>query len=122
MPRSDEYPAGGENYAQRDSRSVESTVNLSGGTETTLFPAGGAGVYTEIIVLIISFTGVAVIDFRDTPGGMIRFTISFAGAGSKEFVMSAGILQTDPDSAWTVQRSQGTGTVRVFAKAIRTRQ
>jgi hypothetical protein len=101
---------------------VQNTITLTSTTETTLIAAGAAGVFHDVTGLILtntSATGVRV-DFRDTTGGTVRFSIFLAASGGGAVVMpNTPLTQTTAALNWTAQLSAAVTDVRIFAQAIK---
>lgn len=89
--------------------------------ETTLLAAGGAGIFHDLALLIISNSSAtdARIDIRDATGGAVKLQV-FVKAQSTE-VVSFPIPQ--PQAAgnqnWTAQSSASVSSIHIFAQAVK---
>lgn len=107
-------------YVPRD-LITHNTITLSDTTETTLIAAGGANVFRDLVLLVISNTsGTKVrVDIRDDTGGTIRWSVEVAADGGGVVIkFPVPLTQALADDNWTAQLSAGVTDVRVNAIAI----
>lgn len=101
--------------------SVQGNVTLSTTTEQTLI-AGEAGLYHDLNTLIITNTSATNVrvDFRDTTGGAVKFSIS-ALAGVALPFQFPNLAQdvANVGANWTAQLSAAVTDVRIFAQSDR---
>lgn len=101
---------------------VQNSITLTTTTETTLIAAGAAGVFHDLTAIIVSNTsGTAVrVDFRDTTGGTVRFSLMVAANGGGGIAIpNTPLTQTTAALNWTAQLSAAVTDVRIFAQAIK---
>lgn len=96
------------------------TTTLSASTaETTIVTAGGANVFDDLSMLVVSNTSAATntrIDFRDTTGGSVLFSLMSIGGGPPVgFAPPIPIPQTSANTNWTAQCATSTTDVRIYA-------
>lgn len=96
------------------------TTTLSASTaETTIVTAGAAGVFNDLVMLIVSNTSTATntrIDFRDATAGSILFSLqSNGGQPPIGFALPVPIPQTTAANNWTAQCATSTTDVRIYA-------
>jgi hypothetical protein len=103
----------------RDLTGTQTTTISASTTETTIVTAGGAGVFNDLIMLIVSNTSASTntrIDFRDTTGGTILFSLqSNGGQNPVGFALAIPIPQTTANTNWTAQCATATTDVRIYA-------
>lgn len=93
-------------------------VTLSNTTETTLIAAGGAGVFRDLVQLVLSNEGAAEnrVDFRDATGGTVLFSIDlYPDGGGAVIPFRVPWPQATANNNWTMQCSVA-GTV--YASAL----
>lgn len=103
---------------------VTANVNLTTTTETTLFAAGGAGVFLDLTQLIITNDGSNAVNvtIRDATAGTVRAVFAVG-----KITIPANIQanftppwpQTTANNNWTVQLSASVSTVHIFAMAVK---
>lgn len=101
---------------------AQNTITLSSTTETTLLAAGGAGVFHDIVGLVLTNTsGTAVrVDFRDATGGTVRFSLFLAANGGGGLPpMVVAWPQTTANNNWTAQLSAAVTDVRIAILAAK---
>ena len=104
--------------APRDRLVVAARVSLTSTTETTLIAAGGAGVFRDLVQLIVSNEAAteARLDVRDVTAGTVMFSIDLApDGGGAVLALRVPWPQATANSAWTVQLSAAVSTVYVSA-------
>jgi hypothetical protein len=107
----------------RDLTGTQTTTISASTAETTIATAGAAGIFNDLVMLIVSNTSAATntrIDFRDTTGGSILFSLfSVGGAAPVGFALPIPIPQTTAATNWTAQCATSTTDVRVYAVFVR---
>jgi len=103
---------------------ITQTTTLSATTsETTIVTAGAAGIFNDLVMLIVSNTSASTntrIDFRDTTGGSVLFSLqSVGGAAPVGFALPIPIPQTSTATNWTAQCATSTTDVRIYAVAVK---
>jgi len=90
-------------------------TNVAVSTEATIITAGGAGVFLDLVALIITTTGAAAqtITIKDATGGTTRFILNYPNATlapGAPFILSLGfaIPQAAANANWTVTQSATT--------------
>jgi hypothetical protein len=107
-------------HAVRD-RTVHNTITLSTTTETTLVAAGGAGVFRDLVALVLSNTSATAVrvDIRDSTAGTIRLSVFLAADGGGAVIpFPVPLTQAAVNNNWTAQLSAAVTDVRVTAQAI----
>lgn len=104
----------------RDLVGTQTTTISASTSETTIVTAGAAGVFNDLIALIVSNTSASTntrIDFRDATSGTIIFSLESVGGASPVGIpfMGVPIPQTTAANNWTAQCASSTTDVRVFA-------
>lgn len=100
---------------------THNTITLSNTTETTLLSAGGAGVFLDIVSLVITNTSSTAVrvDIRDSTSGTVRWSIMLAAdGGGVVFNPPLPLTQGTANNNWTAQLSGAVTDVRVFALAV----
>ena len=103
----------------RDLKGIQNTTITASTTETTIVTAGGAGVFNDIVTILVANTSNATntrIDFRDSTGGTIRFSLQCPGNQTTGFTIPGeSIPQTTAANNWTAQCATSTTDIRIFA-------
>lgn len=103
----------------RELRGIANITLTSDVTETTLIAAGGTGVYNDLLMLVVSNTSNNTntrIDFRDTTGGAIIFSLQSPGNSTTGFsIPGTSIPQAATNTVWTAQCATSTNSIRIFA-------
>lgn len=107
----------------RDLTGTQTTTISASTSETTIVTAGAAGVFNDLVMLIISNTSASTntrIDFRDTTAGSILFSLeSIGGAAPVGFALPIPIPQTGAATNWTAQCATSTTDVRIYAVFVK---
>lgn len=96
------------------------TTTISASTSETTIVTAAASVFNDLMMLIVSNTSAATntrIDFRDTTGGTVLFSLQSNG-GQPPIGFSLGgasIPQTTVNTNWTAQCATSTTDIRVYA-------
>lgn len=102
----------------RDLTGTQTTTLSASTSETTIVTAGGAGVFNDLIMLVVSNTSASTqtrIDFRDTTSGSVLFSLNSPGNSTIGFGSGVAIPQTSANTNWTAQCSASTTDVRIYA-------
>lgn len=103
----------------RELRGKQTTTISASTSETTIVTAGGAGVFNDLVALILSNTSASTntrIDFRDTTAGTILFSLQVPGNQTVGFVLAGfAIPQTTANTNWTAQCATSTTDIRSLA-------
>jgi hypothetical protein len=103
----------------RDLVGTQTTTLSASVAETTIVTAGAAGVFNDLIMLIVTNTSASTttrIDFRDTTAGTILFSlISIGGQQPVGFALPIPIPQTTAATNWTAQCATSTTDIRIYA-------
>jgi len=100
---------------------THNTITLSTTAETTLIAAGGAGVFRDLVLLVVSNTSGADvrIDIRDATLGTIRWSFMVAGSGGGAVIkFPVPLTQAIANNNWTATLGAAVTDVRVNAVAI----
>lgn len=102
--------------------SVQTTAINASTAETTIIPAGPAGVSNSLTRLIITTTNVAAatLTLRDSAGGTIRAIFDYPNAaiapnGPLNALFDPALRQAAPATAWTLTASANAGHFTVTA-------
>jgi len=102
----------------RDLRKTKTTTISASTSETTIVTAGAAGIFNDIVMLIVSNTSAATstrIDFRDATAGTIIFSMQAPANSPAGFAIpGASIPQTTAANNWTAQCGTSTTDIRIF--------
>jgi|GEM_PF-1085838 len=98
----------------------DQTTTISTTTETTIFTAV-ASVFNDLVMLTIANTSATAtrIDFRDTTGGAVRFSLYCPAGATIGFVPKVPIKQATVNTNWTAQLGTAVTDVRIFAQVVR---
>lgn len=96
------------------------TTTISASTAETTIVTAAASVFNDLTLLVVSNTSASTntrIDFRDTTGGTVLFSLqSIGGANPVGFSLGGAIIpQTSVNTNWTAQCATSTTDVRVYA-------
>lgn len=96
------------------------TTTISASTSETTIVTAAASTFNDLMMLIISNTSASTntrIDFRDTTGGTVLFSLeSIGGAAPIGFALGGvAIPQTSVNTNWTAQCATSTTDVRIYA-------
>lgn len=99
----------------------DKTTTISATTaETTLIAAAGAGVFTDLTRVWLTNTSASVstrVDFRDTAGGTVKFSLMApANASTPVVVGDVPIYQSSANQVWTAQCAVATTDIRVYTQ------
>lgn len=109
-------------YADRALVTRSAATTISTTTETTLIAAGGAGVFHDLTMLVITNTSSTAVrvDIRDAAVGTVQFSIAIAANGGAVLPFGAVPLnQTTANTAWTAQLSAAVTDIRILATAVK---
>lgn len=102
----------------RDLRGKQTTTISNSTTETTVVTAE-SGVLNDLVALVISNTSADTstrIDFRDTTGGTVLFSVQAPANSTVGFSLPGfSIPQTTANTNWTAQCATATTDVRILA-------
>jgi hypothetical protein len=107
----------------RDLVGTQTTTISASTSETTIITAGAAGVFNDLVMLIVSNTSSSTntrIDIRDATSGSVIFSIqSNGGQPPVGFVLPVPIPQTTAANNWTAQCATSTTDVRIYAVFVK---
>jgi hypothetical protein len=107
-------------FAPRD-LIVHNRISLTSTTETTLISAGGAGVFRDLLFVILSNESASEVrvDIRDATGGTVRLSVDLAADGGGAVVkLPVPLTQATANNAWSAQLSAAVSTVYITAICI----
>jgi len=107
--------------APRDRIVAGGRISLTSTTETTLIAAGGAGVFRDLVMLMMSNEAATEVrvDFRDATAGTVLFSIDLAPDGGGAIVpFRVPWPQATANGNWTAQLSAAVSTVYITALAV----
>lgn len=115
-----------ENFSIKNSDrarvSNQNTTITNSATETTIVTAGAAGVFNDIISLVITNrnldSGVTV-TIRDATAGTTKMSPFLAPTGGAVFTPTIPVLQTTAANNWTAQLSHSSSIVDIFAHSVK---
>ena len=102
----------------RELRKKQTTTITSSTSETTIVTAGGAGVYNDLVAIVISNTSATAtrVDIRDDTAGTILFSLYIPAGDMRGFALpGASIPQTATNKNWTAQCGTSVDGVRILA-------
>lgn len=109
--------------ATREMVNTQTTTISASTSETTIVTASPG--FNDIYLLLVSNTSASTntrIDFRDTTGGTVLFSLqSVGGAAPVGFALPVPIPQTTVAQAWTAQCATSTTDIRIFASFVTNR-
>ncbi|MHA1950100.1 MAG: hypothetical protein ACW99G_01160 [Candidatus Thorarchaeota archaeon] len=99
---------------------VKQYTNINSTTETTILTAGGAGVFNDIITLVVDTdSNNVVITIRDSTGGSTVWVSHLANAGQTVVIdFGSPLIQATANNNWTMQSSKGSANVEVLVQAV----
>jgi hypothetical protein len=100
---------------------TDATITLSSTTETTIVAAGGAGVFHDATLLVITNTSATAVrvDIRDATAGTVRLSVGIAANGGAVIPFAVPRPQASANSNWTAQLSAAVTDVRVYLQAVK---
>jgi hypothetical protein len=107
-------------HSVRD-RAVGNRITLSSTTETTLIAAGGAGVFRDLIFLVLSNESATEVrvDIRDATSGTVRLSVDLAADGGGAVIpFPVPYPQATANNNWTAQLSAAVSTVYITGMAV----
>jgi hypothetical protein len=108
-------------HSPRD-RVVTQQTDITGTSETTILAAGGAGVFRDLVHIIISNSdnnNEAVVTIRDDTGGTIVLDLAVArSGGGASIVFPVPLPQGVANDVWTAQVDVATSTIHITVIAI----
>lgn len=102
----------------RDLIGTQTTTISASTSETTVVTAGGAGIFNDLLLLVVSNTSgtAARVDFRDTTGGSVLFSVYVPAGDVRGFSLGGVVIpQTGTNTNWTAQSSASVTDLRVYA-------
>jgi len=99
---------------------VKQYTNINSTTETTILTAGGAGVFNDIITLVIDTDSNNVnITFRESTAGSTVWIAHLANAGQTVVAnFGSPLIQATANNNWTAQSSKGSANVEILVQAV----
>lgn len=102
------------------------TTTISASTAETTIVSQAASVFNDLLCLIVSNTSASTntrIDFRDTTGGSVIFSLESIGGAPPVGIpfMGVPIPQTTVNTNWTAQCAASTTDIRIFAVFVKNR-
>lgn len=95
------------------------TTTISASTSETTIVTAAASVFNDLVMLVVSNTSASTntrIDFRDTTGGSVLFSLqSLGGQPPVGFALPVPIPQSAVNTNWTAQCATSTTDVRIYA-------
>lgn len=99
-------------------RVLTQTTTISGSTSETTIVTATAGLFNDICLIVVSNTSTSTntrIDFRDTTGGNVLFSLqSFGGQNPTGFSVTIPLPQTSVNTNWTAQCATSTVDIRIY--------
>jgi hypothetical protein len=98
----------------------DQTTTISTTTETTVFTQV-ASVFNDLVMLTVANTSATAtrIDFRDTTGGSVRFSLYCPAGATIGFVPKVPLKQATVNTNWTAQLGTAVTDVRIFVQVVR---
>jgi hypothetical protein len=101
----------------RDLTGTQTTTISSSTSETTIVTAA-ASVFNDLLMLVVSNTSATAtrVDFRDTTGGSVLFSLYVPAADVRGFSLGGvAVPQTSVNTNWTAQCGTSVADIRVYA-------
>lgn len=99
-------------------RVLTQTTTISGSTAETTIVTATPLLFNDICLIVISNTSASTntrIDFRDTTGGSVLFSLqSFGGQNPTGFSVPIPLPQTSINTNWTAQCATSTVDIRIY--------
>lgn len=107
-------------YGVRDLVSHQHTEIASSSAETTIVTAGGAGVFKDLLALLITnqTATAVVVTIRDATAGTTRMKVAIPASGGYLLRFPAPVNQAAAANNWTAQLSSASVTVDIFAQFV----
>lgn len=104
----------------RDLVNDQTTTITASTTETTIFTAV-ASVFNDLVMLTLANTSATAtrVDFRDTTGGSVRFSLYVPAGATIGFVPQVPLKQATVNTNWTAQCGTSVTDVRIFVQVVR---
>lgn len=108
-------------YHARDLVTRSAAITLTTTTETTVIAAAGAGVFVDLVQLLLTNTSSTAVrvDFRDATLGTVQFSVALAANGGAVVTFPATCTQTTANNNWTAQLSAAVTDVRILAIGVK---
>lgn len=108
-------------FGVRDLVGHQHTQIASSSSETTIVTAGAAGVFHDLISLILTNqTATAVnVTIKDATTGTTRMIIALAASGGAVLTFPAPVNQASAAANWTATLSSAAVTVNIFAQFVK---
>ncbi len=102
----------------RDLVNHQHTQIASSSSETTIITAAGAGVFADLVGLILTNqTATAVnVTIKDSTAGTTRMVIALAASGGAVIMFPRPVKQATANNNWTATLSSAAVTVNIFAQ------
>jgi hypothetical protein len=94
------------------------TTTISASTSETTIVTQAASVFNDLLLLVISNTSATAtrIDFRDTTGGSVLFSVEAPATDTRGFSLGGvAIPQTTVNTNWTAQCATSVADIRIYA-------
>lgn len=108
-------------HAPRD-LTVHQQTTITGTGETTILATGGAGVFRDLVHVIISNddnNNEATVTIRDSSGGTIRLVLAAArSGGGASLTFPVPLKQATADNVWTAQLDATTTSIYITVIAV----
>lgn len=94
------------------------TTTISASTSETTIVTAAASIFNDLIMLVVSNTSATAtrLDFRDTTGGSVLFSLYVPAGDTRGFNMGGiPVPQTSVNTNWTAQSSASVTDLRVYA-------
>lgn len=100
---------------------TDATTTISSTTETTVLAAGAAGVFNDIVAIILSNTSATGtrVDIRDGTAGIIRASLYAPATQTTGAVFQIPLKQAEAAKVWTATLGTAVTDVRVFVQAVK---
>lgn len=105
--------------AQRD-RVTRYHVIITDAVETTLAPAGGEGIFLDLVLLLVSNESPTPIRavIRDKTGGEVIFEFELRAGDFMALPIVVAVPQTEANNNWTVEISDAVTSIHVMAMTV----
>lgn len=99
---------------------IRNTITLTTTGETTLLAAAASTFHDLTCLMVSNSSATAVrVDFRDTTGGAVAFSLAIAANGGAVINFPYPIEHSAVNTNWTAQLSGAVTDIRIFAQAVK---
>lgn len=99
---------------------IDATTTISTTTETTILAAAVSTFHDIVLITIANTSATATrVDFRDTTGGAVRFSLYVPAGATIGFAPPIPVKQTTVNTNWTATLGTAVTDVRIFIQCVK---